>query len=513
MSQIREIQRAFHQVEELLEASHGGEERFATGYVRPAPENETEGLWPKDLLRERIENFPQLSEVEVVRHFTKLSQLNFGIDSGSYPLGSCTMKYNPKVNERVAAEEGFSSLHPYTPEKYSQGALAVMYELQQALIAITGLKGCSLHPAAGAHGELVGVKMINAYHQKNGQKNRKTMIVPDSAHGTNPASAALCGLKVKQMSSSAQGIIDVSEVEKTMDDTVAALMITVPNTLGIFESNIVEVARVVHERGGLVYCDGANLNALVGQVDFKAMGVDCMHINLHKTFSTPHGGGGPGAGPVVVSDKLVNFLPAPIVRKRDNAYVLDEIIPHSVGRFRAFHGNFAMLLRALCYMYAFGKEKLAQISEVAVLNANYIKSQLRDCYHLPYDQPSMHEVVFTDKLQQKDHHVTTLDIAKRLMDFGIHPPTIYFPLVVRGALMIEPTESESKAELDRLIAAMKKIAEEASKKPTHVTTAPHNAGIRRLDETLAAREPVLTWNQPTKAPTGARPKAARPTSR
>lgn len=498
MKEPKEILRAYHQVPDLLRSSHTVGEGERNGYVAPIAPEEIAKTVPAALLRSKIQNFPQLSEVEVVRHFTRLSQLNFGIDSGTYPLGSCTMKYNPKVNERAAAEEGFAALHPYTPEKHAQGALQLMYELQQALISITGLKGCSLQPAAGAHGELVGVKMIRAYHRKQGQKQRTTMLVPDSAHGTNPASAALCNLKVKQVASGPKGTLEVSEVERAMDNTVAAIMITVPNTLGFFEEKIREISGLVHERGGLVYCDGANLNALVGKVDGRAMGVDVMHINLHKTFSTPHGGGGPGAGPVVVSEKLVDFLPTPIVRRRGDEYVLDDSVPHTVGRYRAFYGNFSMLVRALCYIYAFGPDTIREIADGAVLNANYLKVKLKDHYHLPYSTPTLHEVVFTDKLQQKNR-VTTLDIAKRMMDFGIHPPTIYFPLVVKGALMIEPTESESKEDLDRFVSVMIRIAEEAEKDPEKVRSAPHNLGIKRLDEVRAAREPVLTWNATSKA--------------
>jgi glycine dehydrogenase subunit 2 len=356
------------------------------------------------------------------------------------------------------------------------------------------MKGCSLHPAAGAHGELVGVKMIGAYHKRRSDKKRTTIIIPDSAHGTNPASAALSGQKVKQLASSERGIVELSEVEKAMDDTVAAVMMTVPNTLGIFEENIVEIAHLVHERGGLVYCDGANLNAMVAQVDVSKMGVDVMHINLHKTFSTPHGGGGPGSGPVVVSEKLIDFLPVPVVREKDGVFWLDEKVPYTVGKFRAFYGNFGILVRALAYIYAFGRENIPKISETAVLNANYLKARLREHYHLPYDVPSMHEVVFSDKWQQKENHVSTLDIAKRLMDYGYHPPTIYFPLVVKGALMIEPTETEPKHELDRFVEAMAAIAQEAKTEPAKVTGAPHTVGLKRLDETKAARNPILTWN-------------------
>jgi glycine dehydrogenase subunit 2 len=491
---MKEIQRNYHEVADLLQTSHNTQPE-ANGYIRPVADSEIQGAIPEEFTRTKIENFPQLSEIEVVRHFTKLSQLNFGIDSGSYPLGSCTMKYNPKINDTVASMSGFSKLHPYAPTPHTQGALEVMYKLQQALVSITGMKACSLHPAAGAQGELVGVKMIHAYHKRNGQKKRNSVIIPDSAHGTNPASAALSALQVKQLKSNEHGTLSLEEVEKGMDETVAALMITVPNTLGIFEENILEISNLVHERGGLVYCDGANLNALVGRVDFGKMGVDVMHINLHKTFSTPHGGGGPGGGPVVVSDKLVSYLPTPIVREKEGQYFLDDKIPYSVGKFRAFYGNFGMLVRALCYIYAYGNESLTEMSGTSVLNANYVKAKLKGIYHLPYDRPSFHEAVFTDKFQQKENHVTTLDIAKRLMDYGIHPPTIYFPLIVRGAMMIEPTESESKEELDRMVEAFVQIAKEAKETPEKVLKAPHKTGIKRVDETYAARNPVLTWNK------------------
>ncbi|MFH1018431.1 MAG: aminomethyl-transferring glycine dehydrogenase subunit GcvPB [Pseudomonadota bacterium] len=491
-----EIQRAFHPVPTLLEETGPDRNGEANGFVPAVPDTEVAKLLPSELVREGIENFPRLGETEIIRHFTRLSQLNFGIDGGLYPLGSCTMKYNPKVNEQIAAFEGFAQLHPLTPVKWAQGALEVMYRLQQALTQITGMKGCSLHPAAGAHGELVGVKMIGAYHKRRGDKTRTTIIIPDSAHGTNPASATLSGMTVKQVASCERGMLDVADLEKVLDDTVAGIMITVPNTLGIFEENIVEIARAVHDRGGLVYCDGANLNALVGQVDVAKMGVDVMHINLHKTFSTPHGGGGPGAGPVVVSEKLIDFLPFPVVRERDGVYWLDDKVPHTVGKFRAFYGNFGILVRALAYIYAFGKEHLSEISENAVLNANYLKARLRESYHLPYETPTMHEAVFSDKWQEKETHVTTLDIAKRLMDYGFHPPTIYFPLVVHGALMIEPTETESKHELDRFVDAMVQIAREAKSSPERVKGAPHNLGIKRIDEVKAARNLTLTWNPP-----------------
>lgn len=493
MIEAKEMQRTYQHVPTLLEDTHHGREISPNEFV--AKSDVIHADFPKDLDRGEIKQFPQLSEFEVVRHYTRLSQLNHSIDGGFYPLGSCTMKYNPKINDSVAAMSGFALLHPYLSERFSQGALTLMYDLQETLKEITGLTACSLHPAAGAHGELVGVKMIHAYHRQKGEKQRKIILVPDSAHGTNPASAALSGFDVRELKSNEKGYIDLAEVEKKMDDTVAAIMITVPNTLGIFERNIVEISQLVHDRGGLVYCDGANLNALVGQIDFAKMGVDVMHINLHKTFSTPHGGGGPGAGPVVVSSRLEHYLPTPLVRMtKEGKYFLDETIPHTVGKFRAFYGNFGMLVRAHCYISAFGREKIAQISEVAVLNANYVKQKLKPYYHLPYDTETLHEAVFSDKIQNKEQHVSTMDIAKRLMDYGFHPPTVYFPLIVRGAMMIEPTESESKYELDKFIEVMKVIARECQENPEKVKTAPHMVGVKRMDETLAARNPILTWN-------------------
>ncbi|HMQ11449.1 MAG TPA: aminomethyl-transferring glycine dehydrogenase subunit GcvPB [Oligoflexia bacterium] len=452
---------------------------------------------PKEYIRSSIEDFPNVSEFEVVRHYTNLSRLNFSIDEGFYPLGSCTMKYNPKINDWAANLPGFRDIHPYASEKTVQGALELMYLLQESLTHISGLKACSLHPAAGAQGELAGVKMIAKYHQENNQSHKNTVLVPDSAHGTNPASAALCGLKVREIKTGSKGYIEYAQVEAAMGDDVAAIMTTVPNTLGIFEKDIVKISQLMHDNGALVYGDGANLNALVGKASFGAMGVDVMHINLHKTFSTPHGGGGPGAGPVVVSDRLKNFLPSPIVNKdpKTGEYCLDYSIPHSVGQYRAFYGNFGMLVRALCYIYAFGHEYLAKISEYSVLNANYIRKALEAYFHLPYETDSLHEVVFSDQKQRKNNDVNTMDIAKRLMDYGYHPPTVYFPLIVDGALMMEPTESESKRTLDRYIETMIKIAKECKDNPEVVKSAPHKTGIKRLNETQAARNPVLTWSK------------------
>ncbi|MCB1198750.1 MAG: aminomethyl-transferring glycine dehydrogenase subunit GcvPB [Deltaproteobacteria bacterium] len=491
MSKVKEVQRAQHHVPDLLKATHATTAANANEYL---PNADAEKAPKPSWARQSIPNFPQLSEFEVVRHFTKLSQLNHSIDGGMYPLGSCTMKYNPRINEEVAAMPRFSHMHPYLPQQNVQGTLEVMYLLQQALMDITGMKGCSLHPAAGAQGELAGVKMIRKYHDEKGQTQKKVILVPDSAHGTNPATAALSGFSVKTLNSNADGIITLDEIKDKMDETVAGLMITVPNTLGIFEKEIKEIAGFLHAHDALLYCDGANLNAMVGQVHILNMGVDVMHINLHKTFSTPHGGGGPGSGPVVVSDRLLPYMPNPqVIKKQDGTYALADV-EKSIGKYRGFYGNFGMFIRALCYIYAFGRNKLSDISETAVLNANYIKHHLRDFYDLPYTSRTLHEAVFSDKLQQKQNKVKTMDIAKRLMDFGYHPPTVYFPLVVDGALMIEPTESESKAELDRFIATMQQIAQEAKEDPDKVKTAPHRTGIKRLDETLAARKPVLTWN-------------------
>jgi len=432
--------------------------------------------------------FPDLSELDVVRHFTKLSQWNFGVDSGMYPLGSCTMKYNPRTNERQASIPGFAAAHPLLPESLSQGALTLMHELQRYLGEITGLPAVSVQPAAGSHGELTGMMIFATYHQNNGGRRSKVLI-PDTAHGTNPASAALCGFKAVGVKSGPAGVLLPETVAKAMDEDTAGIMITNPNTLGLFEDNIRQVADVVHEKGGLVYGDGANMNAVMGIVDIGDIGVDVLHLNLHKTFSTPHGGGGPGAGPVCVTDALEPYLPVPRIVKNGDRYRLDEDYPLSVGRVHAFYGNFGVLARAYSYILSLGKY-LNQVSQYAVLNANYIKEGLKGHYHLPFDRPCMHECVFTDKRQQ-EHHVTTLDIAKRLMDHGFHPPTIYFPLVVNGAIMIEPTESESKETLDQFIDAMKQIAREARECPDCLHESPQFPKVRRLDETAAARHPCL----------------------
>jgi glycine dehydrogenase subunit 2 len=443
---------------------------------------------PKALVREEIEGFPELSEVDVVRHFTRLSTWNYGVDSGFYPLGSCTMKYNPKVNEAAARLPGFAGAHPYAPEHLSQGSLELMYRLQEALAEISGFAAVTLQPAAGAHGELAGMLMVHAYHSARGDA-RKKVLIPDTAHGTNPATAALCGYEVVPLAS--DGILRAAEVAAHMDGSVAALMVTNPNTLGLFESELKEICDLVHAKGGLVYCDGANLNALLGIARPGDLGVDVMHFNLHKTFATPHGGGGPGSGPVGVAAPLVPFLPAPVVVRAEGAYRLDYDRPQSIGRLKAFYGNFGIMLRAWAYIRTLGPEGLRRATEMAVLNANYVRARLEGAYHLPHPARSLHEVVFSDKDLGGDCH--TLDVAKRLIDYGYHPPTIYFPLVVKGAIMIEPTETESKEVLDEFCDAMLAIAREARENPELLLRAPVKTRVRRLDETAAARNPRLKW--------------------
>jgi glycine dehydrogenase subunit 2 len=448
---------------------------------------------PASFLRDEIAGFPELGELEVLRHFTRLSQRNFAIESQFYPLGSCTMKYNPKVNEVAARFPGFSQIHPLTPGTFLQGALEVLHELERMLIEISGMDFISLQPSAGAQGELTGLMLIRAYLAEKGSP-RKKIIVPDTAHGTNPASSTLCGYDVVQISSTARGVIDPLTVEKAMDDEVAALMITNPNTLGLFEKDIEAVAEIVHSKGGLVYLDGANLNALMGIAKPGHMGVDVLHMNLHKTFSTPHGGGGPGAGPVAVKAALHDYLPVPRVVKRDGAFELLEACPKSIGRVRSFFGNFGILVRAYTYIVSLGGNGLEEVSRMALLNANYIRKKLEASYQIAYNEPCMHECIFTDRLQHK-YGVSTLDIAKRLLDYGFHPPTIYFPLVVSGALMIEPTETETPETLDAFVDAMLAIASEARENPDLVKNAPYSTPVGRLDEARAARRPILRWEK------------------
>ncbi len=443
-------------------------------------------------VRKDLGQMPEVSEIEIIRHFTRLSTWNYAIDLGMYPLGSCTMKYNPRVNEVVVRMDRLANAHPYQPEKISQGALQILKTLSDCLLEITGMDAITLQPAAGAQGEMTGLLMVRAYHQAQGNA-RKKVLIPDSAHGTNPATAAMVGYAVENLKSNDRGMVDVAALAAQMNEDVAALMLTNPNTLGVFEQEIHKIAELMHAKGGLLYMDGANMNALVGKARPGDFGVDVMHLNLHKTFSTPHGGGGPGSGPVAVKKGLEPFLPAPVViTKADGTLGFEYNRPQTVGRVRAFYGNFGMFVRALAYIFANGPDGLRQTTEDAVLNANYIRKGLEGAFDLPYQTPSMHEVVFSDKLQLKNG-IRTMDLAKRLIDYGFHPYTTAFPLIVPGALMIEPTESESKEELDLFIEAMRAIAKEAEEEPQKVLDAPHSTRVARLDETLAARKPVLRW--------------------
>jgi glycine cleavage system P protein (glycine dehydrogenase) subunit 2 len=468
------------------------------GYSLPAldvPEVEPAAVLPAGALRQDEPLLPELCEVEVVRHFTRLSTWNASVDLGLYPLGSCTMKYNPKLNERAARLPGFALSHPLQPASLAQGWLQLLFELQRHLAEISGMDRVSLQPAAGAQGELAGIMMIRAYHQHRGERRSK-ILVPESAHGTNPASAALNGYEVVAVPSGEDGVIHAEEVERRMTADVAGIMLTNPNTLGLFESHVARIAEIVHARGGLVYNDGANLNALLGVARPGDFGVDVMHFNLHKTFSTPHGGGGPGSGPVGVKNILAPYLPVPMVRRLEpsegGGYAFDHEFPRSVGRLHASFGNVGMALRAWTYIRSLGPTGLRRCAEMAVLNANYLLARLREAYHVPVDGPVMHECVLSDR-NLEPTGVTTMDVAKRLIDYGYHPPTIYFPLIVRGAIMIEPTESESLEGLDRFADTLLTIAREAREDPERVRSAPHRTRHARLDETRAARRPVLRW--------------------
>ncbi|MDE3161592.1 MAG: aminomethyl-transferring glycine dehydrogenase subunit GcvPB [Acidobacteriota bacterium] len=442
-------------------------------------------------VRADIEGFPEVSEVETIRHFTRLSLWNYAIDHGMYPLGSCSMKYNPRVNELVARIDGLAWAHPYQPERLAQGSMEVMARLEAALAEITGMDAVTLQPAAGAHGELTGILLIRALLEKRGNP-RKKILIPDSAHGTNPATAVLAGYTVEPVRSTSAGMLDVAALEGIVDPDVAALMITNPNTLGVFEENIVCVAEILHAKGALVYMDGANMNALMGIARPGDFGVDALHLNLHKTFSTPHGGGGPGAGPVAVKKALEPFLPVPRLRRAGKKWAWDYQRKHSIGRVRAFYGNFGVFVRALAYILAHGGPGLRNVTLDAVLNANYIRKKLEAYFDLPYPAPNMHEVVFSDE-RQAEKGVRTGDLAKRLIDYGFHPYTVSFPLIVPGALMIEPTETESKHELDQFIDAMIAIAGEVERDPETVRAAPHGTRTSRADEVTAARKPVLRW--------------------
>ena len=448
-----------------------------------------EGLMRKDVM-----SLPEVDELTVVRHYTNVSNNNFGVDTGFYPLGSCTMKYNPKINEEISTLPAFTSLHPLQNVDTVQGALEVYYNLQRSLSEISGLREFTLNPFAGAHGELTGLMVIRAYHNSRGDYKRVNVIVPDSAHGTNPASAAVCGLKVVQVKSLADGTVDVEDLKAHLDDTVAAIMLTNPNTLGIFEHNIPQIAELVHNCGGLLYYDGANLNALLGKCRPGDMGFDVMHINLHKTFSTPHGGGGPGSGPVGVRAGLEKFLPNPHIKKNDEGKFYIDNDENALGAVSAFMGNFAVMMKAYSFILTLGKENLKYVGPFATLNANYIKDSLKDVYELPIDVVCKHEFVF-DGLKDKSKGVTTMNVAKRLLDYGFHAPTIYFPLLFHESLMIEPAENESKATLDEFIAVMRKIAQEAAEDPEMVKASPHNTPVRRPDDTLAATHPIVTYRE------------------
>jgi glycine dehydrogenase subunit 2 len=467
------------------------------GYRLPeldVPETPIEELIPQEYLRSEAPGLPEVSEPEVVRHYTQLSRLNHGVDVGFYPLGSCTMKYNPRVHEDVVGLPGLSAIHPYQPQETVQGALELIYNLSEHLAAIAGLAQASLQPAAGAHGELAGLMVIKAYHNHRGEGHRTEMIVPDSAHGTNPASCAMVGYKVVEVPSNERGGVDVEALKKLVGPNTAGLMLTNPNTLGLFDENICQIAEIVHEAGGLLYYDGANANAIMGIVRPGDTGFDVVHFNLHKTFSTPHGGGGPGAGPIVVSEKLAPFLPGPVVEKDGDEYRL--VMPeHSIGRVRSFYGNFLVYAKAYAYILSHGPQGLREVSETAVLNANYMMNRLKDLYELPYDRTCMHEFVLSGSWMKK-HGVRTLDLAKRLSDYGYHAPTVYFPLIVDEAIMIEPTETEAKSTLDQFIEVMGRIAEEAKENPELLTSAPHNTPVKRVDEARAARHPVLRWRKP-----------------
>ncbi|UAL46087.1 aminomethyl-transferring glycine dehydrogenase subunit GcvPB [Sutcliffiella horikoshii] len=468
------------------------------GYSLPendVPEVDLAELFPAEYIREEAPELPEVSELDIMRHYTALSNRNHGVDSGFYPLGSCTMKYNPKINENVARFPGFAHIHPLQDESTVQGALELMHDLQEHLIEITGMDEVTLQPAAGAHGEWTGLMMIRAFHEANNDHNRTKVIVPDSAHGTNPASATVAGLETITVKSDENGLVDLEDLRRVVGEDTAALMLTNPNTLGLFEENILEMARIVHDAGGKLYYDGANLNAVLSKARPGDMGFDVVHLNLHKTFTGPHGGGGPGSGPVGVKADLIPYLPKPlVVKKEDGTFGFDYDRPESIGRVKPFYGNFGINVRAYTYIRSMGPDGLKAVTEYAVLNANYMMRRLAEHYDLPFDRHCKHEFVLSGK-RQKKLGVRTLDIAKRLLDFGYHPPTIYFPLNVEECIMIEPTETESKETLDSFIEAMIQIAREAEENPEVVQEAPHTTVIKRLDETLAARKPVLRYKK------------------
>ena len=455
------------------------------------PTADITSMIPQEFLRKEPARLPEVSQLDLMRHYTQLSNRNFGVDSGFYPLGSCTMKYNPKVNEDICRYPGFALLHPLQQPETVQGALELLYDMEKYLGEISGMDGVTMQPVAGAHGELTGLKLIRAYHRHRGEVRTK-VIVPDSAHGTNPASAAVCGLEIIEIKSNEDGSINLDALRAVVGPDTAALMLTNPSTLGLFETQIKEIASIVHDAGGLLYYDGANANAIMGIVRPGDMGFDVVHFNLHKTFGTPHGGGGPGSGPVGVKKSLLPFLPTPVLTFDGTQYGLDENRPESIGKVHSFHGNFGVIVRAYAYIRALGPDGLRQASQDAVLNANYCLSQLREEYYAPFTRFCMHECILTSK-KQSQYGIRTLDIAKRLLDYGYHPPTIYFPMIVEEALMIEPTDTESKEILDGFIAVMKKIAQEAEEDATQIKNAPQTTVVGRLDETMAARKPVVKW--------------------
>jgi len=481
---------------QLIFEKHVKESNAFTLPACDIPDVEISDSIPNKFLRSEAADLPEVSEIEAVRHFTELSTRAYGVDNGFYPLGSCTMKYNPKINEWAARLPGFAGLHPYQSEDTVQGALQLYYEMQNMLSEITGMDAFTLQPAAGAHGELTGVMAIKAYHQNRKDYKRTKMMVPDSAHGTNPASANVVGFDVIEVKSNERGLVDLDDLQSKMSDEVAGLMLTNPNTLGLFDEGIQDISTIVHEAGGLLYYDGANLNGVMGVARPGDMGFDVVHLNLHKTFATPHGGGGPGSGPVGVKALLKDFLPKPVVVKKGDKYRFDNDMPLSIGKVKNFYGNFGVIVKAYVYIKALGAEGIREACQHAVLGANYLRHELREYYNIPLDRLCKHEVIINSKKQADQSGISTMDIAKRLIDYGYHPPTIYFPLIVSEAMMIEPTETESKERMDTFVEAMKSIARESEEQPELVLHAPNNAVIKRVDEVSAARKPVVKWEAP-----------------
>jgi glycine dehydrogenase subunit 2 len=484
-------------VEKLIFEKGAPGRRAATLPAMDVPMEPLESMVPAGMLREELAPLPEVSEIEVVRHYTHLSQRNFGVDTGFYPLGSCTMKYNPKLNEDMAGLPGFAHIHPLQPDSTVQGAIQLVYELERYLAEIAGMARVTLQPSAGAHGELTGLMLIKAYHRSRGEEQRNLVLIPDNAHGTNPASATLADYKAVVVKTDPQtGGVDMDNLKALLDvygPNVAAIMLTNPNTLGIFDANVVEIARMIHEVGGQLYYDGANANAVLGITRPGDMGFDVVHFNLHKTCSTPHGGGGPGAGPIGVREHLVQFLPGPLPAKGENGYYWEDVGPQSIGKVRANKGNFGVLVRAYTYIRTNGPDGLRRVAESAILNANYLKHELASDYEIPFPLICQHEFVATAQRQKNESGVTAEDIAKRLLDFGMYAPTIYFPLIVHEAMMIEPTETETRETLDYFVSVMRQIAQEARTNPEVVKTAPHTTVVGRLDQALAARKPNLRW--------------------